>query len=995
MISFYLRYILPLCILIMLVHPSQGQEYQFQKYTVRNGLSNSNVFRIFQDKRGFIWFSTNYGLSCFNGKSFRNYYSTEGLTDNCILSISENNEGLKYVSTYGGGINVLTDTAIYPLHIKDHIPKSVLYTIPYQDVIWTIALNKQKRLHKIYKNKIELLSIKKQDSSEAICYKLAITGGQLYCVTNNGLYKIDSQNNVIPFLHNIAQGEINDFRQDKNGDYWIALKEQVIQVHNGEIINTYTLKDKFRVSNILVDHDNTVWLATLGEGILFIKNNQLLNLNAQLKIHKIIINDLFEDSEGNIWIATHGEGVYRINSLNILNYPVEENKLNVYCKAITSYKSNKEFLIGSIGTVSVWNNEKLTPLPFSMLKKDHFIYFIIYENDKILLGTPYGIIEKNDSPPYTERMIPSSGKQVGALCYLKDSKGVIWIGSYDGIYHLQNDRLIPASGYPALHGKRCNTIYEDHTGALWFGTDSGVVMCTPTKCTYYSFGKDPAANYINKILEDSYHRIWIATEHGLSCLYNNLRITFTTQNGLANNKCNTIIEANNNMLWIGTLNGLSCINLTKLTAKEYWAEVYPDEVFALYSIDSTIFIGMVDGLSVIHARETNTEEIAPPLYILSAKTGNRQFFMPRKINLSYNDNKLLLDFIAISYRYPDMVEYRYKIEGLDENWHTTKNNSIELSSIPSGSYRILLSARQNKGKWSENIAMPIYISTPFWKTWWFITAATISVLFISRWQIYVYEKKKRKNLSIYNKIIYLKQQALSALINPHFIFNCMNSIQHFLNKNDNDLANQYLADFAQLIRSTIENAQEAFIGLHKEIARIQLYLSLEHLRCGTDLQYQIIVDPELNAYDIRIPNMILQPYIENAIWHGIMPKNVPGNLSIFFFKNNEHEIKIIVQDNGIGLNSNKTDDVLDEIEIVTDNDVPKIIANNDTKKHRSLGMSLTKERLDLLKRLLGQYYIVTAKETKDSDGKTTGTMVEIILPMKPNEKSLSLLNELE
>jgi len=254
--------------------------------------------------------------------------------------------------------------------------------------------------------------------------------------------------------------------------------------------------------------------------------------------------------------------------------------------------------------------------------------------------------------------------------------------------------------------------------------------------------------------------------------------------------------------------------------------------------------------------------------------------------------------------------------------------------------------------------------------WFLLLMAIVLVTLIYytvQWIILRKEKKKREQLQLNNKITYLKQQALSALINPHFIFNCMNSIQHYLNKRNNEMANTYLADFASLIRLTMEDAQEGFITLSKEIKRLRLYLSLEQLRFGEDLQYDINIDSTIRADEVKVPNMILQPYLENAIWHGIMPNYGKGKIELAFKKISDGEILITIQDNGIGYSVSK---------------------KKETGDRKRYGMTLTEERLELLKKLLGQHYKVTIRDVY-SDSRVSGTKVEIIIPSAPKEELLN------
>jgi LytS/YehU family sensor histidine kinase len=200
----------------------------------------------------------------------------------------------------------------------------------------------------------------------------------------------------------------------------------------------------------------------------------------------------------------------------------------------------------------------------------------------------------------------------------------------------------------------------------------------------------------------------------------------------------------------------------------------------------------------------------------------------------------------------------------------------------------------------------------------------------------------------------------------------MNSIQHYLNEHDNDTANEYLSDFAGLIRMTMEHATEAFIDLDKEIKRINLYMSLEQLRFGDELKFSCVVDPSLDAGRIRIPNMVLQPYLENAIWHGIMPKNGIGEIEMHVRSMDKDHIIITVKDDGVGIFNSAS------------------IRNKNKKS--ALGMSLIRERMALLKKLLKQKYMVSAREITDEvTGDVKGTLVEILVPIFPKEEVLDKL----
>jgi LytS/YehU family sensor histidine kinase len=206
----------------------------------------------------------------------------------------------------------------------------------------------------------------------------------------------------------------------------------------------------------------------------------------------------------------------------------------------------------------------------------------------------------------------------------------------------------------------------------------------------------------------------------------------------------------------------------------------------------------------------------------------------------------------------------------------------------------------------------------------------------------------------------LEQKALQAMMNPHFIFNVMNSIQHYINGNDRQAANLYLSDFAALVRMNLEISNKSFISLFEEIAYLRLYLSLESLRFKNRLDYAISIDPEIDEEETTIPVMVLQPFVENAILHGVVPLTETGLVQINITKENDDLMKVQIIDNGVGYEHS--------------------LESKSGSKHISRGMKLTRQRLELIGRRSGQQCYVEVKDARQVYMKQ-GTVVEILLPM--------------
>lgn len=933
-----------------------AQQYLTHHYGTEDGLPHPNVFRIWQDGEGFLWFCTDYGISVYNGRSFNSSFpDKEGLLNCTVLSVFEDDAGVKYANTYKNGLMEITDSSVsrYPIK-KGAYPGSSLLAMRGKDVTWVTG---KPSLYALEGNTLTKLQINNDAGKPVQFYNAMRNGDDVYFCSSNGLYMSDGKT-VKPVLRQLITDTVVDICF-ANGCYWVGGRHRVLKVANGAIAGEYDLKPDQYVKTMLLDSRQQLWVALDGEGMLQIRNDRIEDITRQLVLNKTRVNHMLEDNEGNIWIATYGGGVFKISSQDILSYrPAGENP-NIFCRTLCSI-GDKEILIGSIGKISMWRNGVISPYPCHTLRNDQYVYFLKTIGDNLYIGTFPSLVVKNLKTG--AETIVKNDSAYAAISMYADEQGQILIGDYGKLYRLQGDRLEPAA--VALKGiNRYNVITKDKKGRMWYGTDKGAYCVDIT-------GHTPPVRYrmdaqVVDIACDNRGRVWLATNNGLSCLADNDNKTYRKTDGLPSDKCNKLLTDDKGRIWVATLTGLCYIDLTTLKITRFEPGVYNDDILSLYYDNGALFAGSVDRLVSVNTSGGNASVIPPVLYILSAQTAKRTIGKPAALALAYDEGKLVINFIALSFK-TTSVEYRYKIAGLDDNWTTTTGNSIELSALPSGKYTLVLNARKDGGPWSQDVTLPITIATPFWKTWWFIALVLLCSGGLLAYGIRYAESKRRHKLLLHNKMTYLKQQALSALINPHFMFNCMNSIQYYLDANENDKANTYLADFAHLIRLTMEDAQKAYISLESELTRIKLYLALEQLRFGDELQYSIEVAPGIMLQDTYIPNMILQPYVENAIWHGIMPKRGGGKIRIGFRRKGERGLQITIEDDGVGLNNKKS--------------VVQL-------KDGHYGMALTEQRLRLLQRLSNETYSVTAEETTDAQGKTTGTLITLIVTTRTSDIS--------
>lgn len=948
-----------------------AQQFPLRNYTMHDGLSHFTVYRAYQDKKGFMWFSTDYGLSVFDGKNFK-VVENDSLLYGSVISVSEDASGRKLISSVREGIIELSDSGINRVPLLNAAEfKYILYAVKYQHVIWGITRASNVSLFRVIDKQAKPYNVNGRGGTKAIFSRIIEYPDELLFASDQGLYRLRG-NRFEPFLHNLIKGKVSDVKRSRDGIYWVSHNNILTGIKHNKIIYRYDFMPAHHIGNILCDKEGNIWIPLYSDGMYLLHDGVMEDITSRLDMPRTFINDLCEDNEGNIWIATYDAGVYKISSLNLLNYTYLNEHRHIFCHSLTP-DGNGKIIIGTIGKLGLWEKGKIKSVEPAVFAKDEFTYFVNASGDKLYTGTPKGLYI-TDLRKSTTQLIAGSP---GALCMLRDRNNKIWLGGYQHLFYLDADNhAVIEPSFRAIGKRRINALFEDTKHNLWIGTSNGLLKYDGKQYHEIAIQEKVSLKIINRIAEDKHGRIWAATEGGLLCVTKNGYRIYDSKNGLTHNKCNTLALDNHNTLWVGTLRGLSYIDIGSMDIKRYGAGIYPEEVLSLcFDSKNTLFIGTATGLSSIKTNRVNLNDEPPLLYITAVKNAGKVIPMPVKTNVPYYNSDLRIEFIGISLQNINTVEYRYKIEGLNSEWVYTPNTSIELSGLPPGNYTFLLNARKNKGAWGKPVNLLIHVSTPFWKTWWFISLSIILLLAVvfaiaQRYTQLIEEKKinrlaqSNKELALHNKITHLKQQALSALINPHFIFNCMNSIQHYLNRNDNDKANSYLADFAQLIRITMEDAREAFIGLDNEIKRIRLYLSLEQLRFGEKLHYSIFVSNDLDLSTGRIPNMILQPYIENAIWHGITPYTHEGKIEIAFTSYKD-QLRITISDNGPGFK--------------------QTAAKTQSLNKHHIGLSVTSERLLLLKQMSNQEYNVNIDEITDGDGNIAGTRVTILLPLIPVE----------
>jgi hypothetical protein len=340
-----------------------------------------------------------------------------------------------------------------------------------------------------------------------------------------------------------------------------------------------------------------------------------------------------------------------------------------------------------------------------------------------------------------------------------------------------------------------------------------------------------------------------------------------------------------------------------------------------------------------------------------------------EVYLKHYENAISLGFNTLGFTIPGKTRYQYRLIGYDNTWINANNrNYVSYTNLNSGVYEFQVRASSSYGDWGDQYrSLKIHIATPFYRTWWFIVAVIAIIAYII-YAIYRYRMKQimeKERIRIqYNKdLAEVEMKALRAQINPHFLFNSLNSINNFILKNDTDKASKYLIKFSQLVRNILNNSSSPFVSLQEELQTIELYMLIEGMRFNNQFSSSIIINDEINTSVIKIPSLLLQPYVENAIWHGLLHKEGDKKIEITISRNSNHSIAIYIDDNGIGRAAAKA-------------------LEQRPKDHKSFGMKIGENRLRLMNTGGTQIAKVDVIDLFDHLDEPIGTRIMIVIPAK-------------
>lgn len=901
-----------------------SQTPPYYHYTSSEGLASSSVYDLIQDRNGFIWFGTANGVSKFDGHKFINYTTSDGLNSSNITNLIEGTNGEIYFGNHEKGFNVYTGGKI--VNYSNQTEQNLLFRGMFMDA---------DKLYSYYANNISIVNpdstinlFKRILPDTTVINKMIKLGdGTIFAATSKGLYKFEN--------HDLKKININGL--DKQEIFWLCGAQdnniilgangQIYEIKNNTAVRTIevNLFEKNNVIRVLKDTKGNIWFSIMNRGFFYIEagTNRITDIGKKMGLENATVNNFLEDNEGNIWVSTYGDGVFCLNNLSLVNYSQKDGLSNNKVLALEKDNAGR-MLVGTLDGLNVLDGARFNIVISRMgtILDYTYIYDINCINDTVYVSSSY------HNSIYFIRQNYKNDQfyffNSSAFCITKDYKFI------NGFW--SNDTYIQPYPPKTVYGERTylfgdtnavNKVYnilQDSRNNLWLGTTLGLChivihsdKMTNGQKTYFP-QNEILSTTIKSIIQDRKDKIWFAGDKGIASYdLNDSSITsYPKIHEHDMSSSNTLSVDKYNRLWIGSMNGLFILEKDSVKILNTETGLPSNEIYSLYydSTNNYMWIGSTKGLSSLNVTEFDNKKILPVnVQIKNVKSEDSVYASFDNINFEPDANNIYIDFTAINYSSPASVKYQYKLE---DEWVDIPNDYLNFTSLKKGDYKLSIRGKTINSSWGTPKSISFSVLPYFTETLFFrasvIGLLIIGLVFGASKRIKYLKARNKEKLDVNNQMNELKHSALSAMMNPHFIFNSLNSVQYLINIDRKKEANDYISLMARLIRMNLETASESYIRLDEEINRLDLYLQIEKLRFSEKFNYEIFTGSGVEPNSIMIPNMIIQPFVENSIWHGIMPSGRDGFIKLSFnFENvtvNDNSFKfftIRITDNGIGL----------------------------------------------------------------------------------------------
>jgi len=954
---------------------AQVPQFSTTNFTIENGLPSNECHDVVQDSLGYIWIATDRGLVQYDGYEFKTYGIQEGLENISCLKLFLDRKGTIWISTFSKRIFK------YIPSVDSIVQYEFNYLLePYYKEISRIVdlyLDVDETMHIVcgYQNIINISSeghfnFINPPSSKKCGYTYEVEDQIFFCYYNPQHKDVNSKTSKLkytkgkyflpvyhqgltynmPILDELSHSQFSVvFNLDKSnvflwnegyGYFFMGDKEPkrkrmdpFMDIEIVDSINLFTagikglgvnyyqsfedlidgnskaILSNVSASRILRTDDGNIFVTTLDQGLYFLKQHDFENIDL----------NVFNDSRiSSIESGINNDIYYVVNERELFMYSLSTKKSKSVFKSkstlsdISFFKDENKLVVADIiNSFYVDNNSKYqityptnSTLEYGLGKKSY-----LYNDGLYFLLTIHGFVvfkNLNELPIFDSRsLIPN--KRLNAIVPLEDS--IYLMAGTDGLFQFDFNSLDRVRFDYPIFNTRINDLklYKEQIVigsqgfgiAIWNKKDSLQIINTTDGLI---------SNNVEQLFIDDKDRIYVCTKSGLSKVWfdsNDAMIikNYSSHHGLGSNEINDVTQ-----------------------------------------LGDTIFVATGQGITILKEELEVPQSHSVLIGEISVNGENRD---QSNLHLKHFENNLSVNYKTLDYKMQGDITYRFQLN--NGPWTETKSTFANFTTLPPDNYTFSVASKNIDDVWSSPSKLSFKISSAWWLSWWFKLGCASLFLVIAyryyRSRINALEEK----VEIEHELRELEKSALQAQMNPHFIFNALNSIQRFIMDNDKEKAMDYLSRFAKLIRKNLNASSNSVISLENEVSILDNYLALEKLRCNNSFEYDIQVAKSIDPKTTILPPMLIQPFVENAVVHGMRNIKSNGLITVDFSKNQD-QLFISIKDNGQGKQP-----------------------NHDNGDHKSLGMSITNKRLAHINNSQNDNYKVTPQYSE------LGTEVQVAI----------------
>ncbi|GIK69636.1 MAG: hypothetical protein HND27_06180 [Bacteroidetes bacterium] len=942
---------------------SFSQTFYFKKYSVTEGLSQSQVNCIFEDSRGFLWIGTAGGGLCkYDGKKFETFDEKSGISGQIVTCITEDKKGNIWIGSTWGEVSKFDGKNFTNLTVKNGLLSNAINCIATdnENNVW-IGTNNGLSIYdgKSFENKNEENGLLDNDIRAVHCD----SEGIIWMATPKGLHRYDgkgfaklTEENGLPFTN------INLIAEDKTKNLWLYVNNTGIVILRRKKTKPLHLepelyykndlfKDKF-ITSIAFNQDNIPFIVTKDNGVFKIDSTSYSIFDTKNGLPTNTIYAIHIDRTNNIWLGTLGYGLLKHTPSPFTSYANYKGMGIPSIFALLSDKKNNIWCGSGGEGIVVYNGDSTknisthNGLPNSKVR-------VLYEDKKgnIWIGSEGGLTKydgKNFTTFTKENGLPSN--HIRAIC--EDKNGKLWIGTYgEGIAVFNGVNFNLLGTKHGLSHLFIHYLFSDSKGNMWIGTGNGIFKYDEEGFTNYSTLNGLCNSYVGMIAEDSFGNIWFSTDR---CVmkYDGIDFkSFTQKDGLSNNTIYLLIFDNEKNLWVGTNKGVDKISfssygqitgITNFSFSDGFTGIECNSRATCKDANGNLWFGTVDGVIKYNPTQNIPNTIPPLVHITNVRLflnevdwnktqGNTTawFHTPIEARLAHNKNHLTFDFCGIDFTQPEKIKYSYILEGFDNKWSApTDIPFVTYSNLSYGNYTFKVRVINANKIYSVNEAkISFKIYAPFWKTWWFYTLAGILIIIT----VYRYEKyriKKESEFKAYletlvkektQQLVKEKEEKEILLKEIHHrvknnlqVINSLISIQSGYTNDPRAIelfeeCKNRIKSMALIHEKLYESKDLSNINVKDYINNLITYLIRTY-----QLEKNIIIELNLEEENFNIDTiiplgLIINEIISNTLKYAFTAEKINCIITMQIKKTQNEFFEMVIGDNGVGMPRDKFD----------------------------------------------------------------------------------------